>query len=74
MQDFDQMEGRVQAHYTIIAGKPDVNLLNVFIPYKMLNKETGAIFSPINPIDIANIDTKDMAGNSIWRDKDTFEP
>lgn len=74
MQDFDQMEGRVQAHYTIIAGKPDVNLLNVFIPYKMLNKETGAIFSPINPIDIANIDTKDMTGNSIWCDKDTFEP
>ncbi len=74
LQDFDQMELRVQAHYTIQYECPDKNLCKIFIPYGCYNKITGEYFNYDDPEHVANYLTKDADGNSIWIDPELNAP
>lgn len=70
-QDFDQMELRVQAHYTILFNNPDTTLCSMFVPYNhyMLDTNTNqnVVFQFNNEFCNNHIETKDSFGNSVWK-------
>ena len=76
-QDFDQMELRVQAHYTMIAGYPDINLLSLFVPYGKFSEKYGTYDMYNNQHKAAVgelVQEGSQIGTSIWRDPITFQP
>lgn len=76
-QDFDAMELRVQAHYTIMYGCLDENMCKMFIPYKCFNKITNEMFDYKNINHINTYNQKDENGKSVWVDnitKKEWEP
>lgn len=62
--DFDQMELRVQAHYTVEYGMPDSNLIRAFVPYGCVNLYTQNKFDLKQDRDHAK--DKDENGESVW--------
>lgn len=70
--DFDQMELRVQAHYTIEWKIPDDSLIRAFVPYKYVNRYDNKPFSLSENRD--NVLDKDENGNSIWVDTVMYQP
>lgn len=71
LQDFDQMELRVQADYTINFNCPDENMCRIFIPFKCINTINKEQFDVYNPEHLKNWNKKDKDGNSIWYDPKT---
>ena len=74
-QDFDQMEGRVQAHFTTLSKTPDENLLSVFIPWEKKHYLTFETYEPFNPQHRDMINDKQPDGiSSVWVGKDYITP
>lgn len=74
LQDFDQMELRVQAHYTIQYGCADLNLCKIFVPLGCYYKTTGEVYNYDNEALTSKWNDKDDEGNSLWIDNVTQEP
>lgn len=66
MQDFDQMELRVQAHYTVQFNCTDTNMCKIFVPYNCRHKQTNELYDFDKHKHIYN--QKDNEGNSMWYD------
>lgn len=66
LQDFDAMELRVQAHYTINYQCTDENMCKLFIPLGYRHYQTGAFYNIDNDKDIAY--DKQPNGDSVWVD------
>lgn len=64
LQDFDQMELRVQADYTIQFGCTDENLCRIFIPYGYSYNQKE--YDINNAWCKQHYDDKDATGKSIW--------
>lgn len=64
LQDFDQMEFRVQAHYTLQYGVDDINMCRMFIPYGYRHYQTQELFN----IDLHKLRTQEQQenGQSVW--------
>lgn len=71
LQDFDQMELRVQADYTINFNCPDENMCKIFIPFNCVNVFTNEKFDIYNQEHLQNWNAKDKEGNSVWFDPKT---
>lgn len=74
LQDFDQMELRVQAHYTIQFNCTDRNMCKIFIPLECRNKNNYELFDFNNPNHIQHYLDKDENGDSVWIDCITNQP
>lgn len=74
LQDFDQMELRVQAHYTKVIGTPDKNLFQMFVPFECFHKEKQVLYDLENPTHREHINDVDSQGNSLWINAHTNKP
>ena len=71
--DFSQLEMRLQAFYTIVAGGTDTNLCKAYMPYKCHHIKTGEEFNYKNPDHINRWNEK-INDKSAWIDDETNEP
>lgn len=74
LQDFDQMELRVQAHYTIQYNCIDNNLCKIFLPLDCYHTGTGELFNYNDPTIISKWGDKNSNGDSLWVDRQTNQP
>lgn len=74
LQDYDQMELRVQAHYTIQFGCMDKNLCKIFMPVGCTNKYTKEAFDFNNQEHFKHYLDKEETGDSVWLDSHTLKP
>lgn len=64
--DLSQIELRVQANYTILLNKPDVNLCRAYMPFKCKHYKTGEEYSFETPEDRNRWNEKQPNGDSVW--------
>lgn len=70
--DFNQMELRYQAYYTLLMGKGDFNMCRAFIPYLCTSLWTDEVFDPKNPEHITRWDSGEWIDENyeIWTKTD----
>lgn len=68
--DFNNMEMRVQAYYTMLVSDGDDNLCSAFIPFKHYHYLTGEMYDPVKDYDSWNSgEWVDSEGNA-WKNTD----
>jgi len=64
--DYDQIELRFQALYTILLGHPDVNMCQAYMPYLCTHYETQELYDYNNPSHIKRWNEIQTTGESAW--------
>lgn len=64
--DLSQIELRAQANYTMLLGRPDVNLCRAYMPYKCIHYITGEEYKFDSKIDRQRWREKQEDGSSVW--------
>jgi DNA polymerase I len=64
--DLSQIELRVQANYTILLGKPDLNLCRAYMPLNCRHYKTNEIYKFKNKTDRDRWNEKQENGESAW--------
>ena len=73
LQDYDQMELRVQANMTVEYGCMDMKMCKIFLPIDCIHLTLGK-FDINNTKHIDSWNEKDTNGNSVWIDINTLQP
>lgn len=64
--DYSQIELRTQAHYTIMIGKPDLNLCRAYMPFKCTHYKTGELYDFLGDENRARWAEKQSEEDSAW--------
>jgi DNA polymerase I len=64
--DLSQIELRAQANYTVLLGRPDLNLCRAYMPFKCKHFETGEEYKFDKKEDRIRWDEKTPEGKSVW--------
>lgn len=68
--DFNNMELRVQAYYTMLVGDGDINMCSAFIPFKHYNAITGKMYDPVSDFNSWNSGNWVNENGESWRPTD----
>ena len=64
--DLSQIELRVQANYTVLLGRPDINLCRAYMPYKCKHYKTGEEYKFNTDEERSRWNEKQENGESAW--------
>ncbi|MGZ9868235.1 DNA polymerase [Priestia endophytica] len=64
--DLSQIELRAQANYTMLLGRPDLNLCRAYMPFKCTHYKTGEEYKFETKEERMRWNEKDEEGNSAW--------
>lgn len=68
--DYSQIELRTQAHYTILIGRPDLNLCRAYMPFKCVHYVTGETYDFLGDENRARWAEKQSEEVSAWLTED----